>query len=490
MPRIILKNFRILDETTDVFGSAVLEDGLIRDILPGPAGPSSGGLVIDGSLWAPDGDLVLMPALVDLHAHFRDPGFPDKETLESAALAAVAGGYGTVVCMANTSPVIDTPEKAAALKERADRLGLIDLYPVISLTRGMEGRELSGITALPSPRYTPRLLSEDGKDVEDDGLFLEALSHARRLGLPVSCHCDAGGPPAAAAKKAGKSRAVWSRLEENHAVRRAIDLGMKAGAWIHIAHVSTAEAVELIRQTKAAGATPPFTLTCEATPHHLALTEETARALGEESRGRVNPPLRTEADRQALAAGLLDGTIDAIATDHAPHTPEDKLAGAPGFSSLDLGPWGIGGPGGPFSGAFMSSAEPTSGGSCLAAGGSKARLPQTGTSMLQRISRWVSGAPARILGLGGEAPSDGGAAAPPFTPVSLQRSPSRGRIAAGFRADLVLVRIGAAWTVDSRRFRSRGKNTPFEGRTLSGQILLTIHEGRIVYQAPDAGSEQ
>jgi dihydroorotase len=480
MRRIIFQNFRILDEDTDAPGSVVVEDGLIRDVIPGPAPRFPGEvLVIDGSRQEAAGrpppgrgilrdmepPLILMPALVDLHAHFRDPGFPSKENLESAALAAAAGGYGTVVCMANTSPVIDTAEKAAALKARCDRLGVIDLYPVLSLTMNMEGSELSGITALsgisalpgtsalpgPAPVYRPRILSEDGKDVAEDGVFLAALAEGRRLALPVSCHCDAGGPEAEAAKKAGQGRSFWSRLEENHAVRRAIDLGMKAACHIHIAHVSTREAVELIRQAKARQgreAGGGFTLTCEAAPHHIALTSETAAALGEESFGRVNPPLRTEADRQALIAGILDGTIDAIATDHAPHTMEDKEAGAPGFSGLETA----------FGVCFTALVR--EGGGASGAGGLS----------LRRLSALMSAAPARILGLGGDPQG---------------RDPEgRGRIAAGLRADLAVACIGTPWTVDGARFKSRGRNSPFEGRELSGRILLTLQQGRIVYQAP------
>jgi dihydroorotase len=456
MLRIILKNFRILDENTDTPGSVVVEKGLIRDLIPGPAPRFSGGaLVIDGSRWgAREGKImplpVLMPALVDLHAHFRDPGSPSKENLESASLAAAAGGYGTVVCMANTDPVIDTAEKAAALKARSDRLGLIDLYPALSLTMNMEGKELSGIAALPGiralgPAYSPRLLSEDGKDVAEDGIFLAALNEGRRLALPVSCHCDAGGPEAEAAKKAGRGRAVWSRLEENRAVRRAIDLGMKALCHVHIAHVSTGEAVDIIRQTKAAlgeGREGGFTLSCEAAPHHIALTGESAAALGEETFGRVNPPLRTEADRQALIAGILDGTIDAIATDHAPHTIEDKASGAPGFSGLETA----------FGVCFTA----------LVREGPSGPGPLT----LGRLSALMSAAPARLLGLGGEGPQ------------------GRGRIAAGLRADLAVACIGPAWTVETARFKSRGRNSPFQGRELSGRIILTIQRGRIVYQAP------
>jgi dihydroorotase len=377
-----------------------------------------------------------MPAFVDLHAHFRDPGFPGKETLESASLAAVAGGYGTVVCMANTQPVIDTPEKAAALQGRSASLGLIDLYPVLSLTTNMEGKELSGITGLPSPspasrqfrQGSPLMLSEDGKDVADDSLFLAALTEARRLGLPVSCHCDAGG--------------------ENAATGRAIELGQKAHCRLHIAHVSTREAAAMIRTAKqgipqSPGAyndpLPPtgFSLTAEATPHHIALTAADARALGADSLGRVNPALRTEADRLAIIEAILDGTIDAIATDHAPHTEADKERGAPGFTGLET--------------AFAV---------C------RTELVGEGRLTLSRLSSLMSAAPARLLGLGGPGPE------------------GRGRIEAGLRADLVIVDPEAIRTVDPALFKSRGKNSPFIGRQLRGTILMTLHRGRVVFEAP------
>ncbi|MDR1318589.1 MAG: amidohydrolase family protein, partial [Treponema sp.] len=285
--RFVLKNFRITDETASLIGSLVVEDGAIREIIPSCEAGLDEALsekeverrclgaerVIDGRCFVPGEDRyipgayrVLIPAFVDLHAHFRDPVFfgaetspPSKtpfpaEMLESASLAATAGGFGTVVCMANTMPPVDTPGKAQALKERSDALGLIDLYPVISLTGGMEGKELSGIVDVP-PRTgdkarIPLMLSEDGKDPASGDLFLAAMREARRIGVPVSCHCDFGGEEAEAAKERGESRSVLSRIEENNGVRRAIELGKRAGCHIHIAHVSTKEAVEMIRRAK------------------------------------------------------------------------------------------------------------------------------------------------------------------------------------------------------------------------------------------------
>jgi dihydroorotase len=449
----------------DTPGSVLIEDGLITECFQHEeARPDSTARIIDGHDYAgPGGGLpVLMPAFVDLHAHFRDPGFPEKENLESASLAAAAGGYGTVVCMANTRPVIDNPEAAARLKQRADALCLIDLYPVLSLTRNMEGRELSAITALPSREpgagdaspanaplaacpYFPRMLSEDGKDLADEALFRAALSEARRLGLPVSCHCDAGGAEAEAAKRAGEPRDVWSRIEENEATRRAIKLGRETGCHVHIAHVSTEEAMEMIRRVKpeAASSIEPespagpassagFRLSCEVSPHHLALTGAEARALGAESHGRVNPPLRTGADRRAIISGILDGTVDAIATDHAPHTEADKEEGMPGFTGLET--------------AFAV---------C------RTELVREGGLTLSRLSALLSANPARLLVLD-----------------------DRGRIVPGCRADLVLVDPKAVWTPRPETFRSRGKNSPFIGRELSGKILLTLHRGRIVFEAP------
>ncbi|MDR2159034.1 MAG: dihydroorotase [Treponema sp.] len=460
-------------------GSLIIGDGLIRALIPGTADSSGSvpdgrkfrkrgtALIIDGKNFpgaAPDRLPVLMPAFVDLHAHFRESGCPaapppagdgvltesgiPSETLESGCLAAAAGGYGTVICMANTRPPIDNVEKAARLKDRADRLGLIDLCPVLSLTKKMEGRELSGITHLePSAGtsvYFPPMLSEDGRDVADSQLFLAAMKEARRLGLPVSCHCDFGGTEADAAKKAGRPRRVWSRIEENSGVRRAIALGKEAGCHIHIAHVSTREAANIIREAKAA-AVPPFILTCETTPHHIALTEADAGELGGESHGRVNPPLREEADRRAIIEAICDGTIDVIATDHAPHTAADKAAGAPGFTGLE-----------------------TSFGVCYR------ELVLPGFLSLSRLSALMSADPARVV-FGG-APGRG-----PFS--GAEAGPDRGRIAPGRRADVVIVDTKAEWIVDPATFKSRGKNSPFTGQKMQGKILMTIHRGRIVFDA-------
>jgi dihydroorotase len=232
---------------------------------------------------------------------------------------------------------------------------------------------------------------------------------------------------------------VWSRIEENAATKRAIELGKKVDAHVHIAHVSTKEAAAMIREARRSLGSAPypsaFTLTCEATPHHIALTVEDAHALGTETWGRVNPSLRSEEDRRAVIEAILDGTIDAIATDHAPHSEADKAGGVPGFTGLETG----------FAVCFT---ELTGNDNTV----------KSNTIDLKRLSSLMSANPTRILGLA-----------------------DRGRIAAGLRADLVIADTNAVWTVESASFKSRGKNSPFKGRTLRGKILLTLHGGRVVY---------
>jgi dihydroorotase len=481
--RLALQNFRIVDESADFFGSVIIEDGLIKKIIPRTRFPElhknpddkNYPCVIDGNNFP--GDPVLMPAFIDLHAHFRDSGisgnaFP-SETLESGALAAAAGGYGTVICMANTKPVIDSTEKAFNIKQRSDVLGLIDLYPVLSLSKNMEGRELSVVAVKSGSKesYLPLMLSEDGRDIADDALFLAAMGQAKELGIPVSCHCDFGGPEAEAAKAAGRPRQEWSRIEEINAVRRVLDLGRRSGCHIHIAHISTAEAAELIREAKKSAA--GFRLTCEAAPHHFGADEEDARRMGEESFGRVNPPLRPEADRRAILAALIDGTIDAIATDHAPHSEADKASGAPGFTGLETAfavsfsnltlLEGIGrlasGEGrriAPDETGLLEASEGTFTSSTAGIFGKNAPEIPPGLCF---ISKLMSANPARILGL------DNG----------------RGRIAEGLAADLVIADIQALWKAEPEQFKSRGKCGPFSGKELRGRILMTFHKGRVVY---------
>jgi dihydroorotase len=407
--KITFRNFRIIDAFSDMTGNVRVNGGRIVDVVPESAaradpGIEDGGLVFDGG-----GRLVLTGGFVDMHAHFREPGSSEKETLESASLAAARGGYTSVVCMANTKPPIDNEEAAAFIKRRADTLGLTKLYPAISLTEGMGGKRLSPYLATGPSRenaYRPPLLSEDGRDVEDDGLFAAALRRAAANGHTVSCHCDLGG--------------------EDAAVERALRLG--AGSRVHIAHVSTKGAVELLRRHKKLK--PRSGITAEASPHHIALTHGDAEAAGAETFGKVAPPLRSEEDRLALVEALKDGVIDAIATDHAPHTEEDKLNGAPGFSGLET--------------AFAV---------CYST------LVKRHNFSPQKLFSLLSAVPARILGLSG-----------------------CGAVSKGGSADLVVLDTDRETVIDGAMFASRGKNTLFSGKKLYGAVVLTLCGGRIVYQ--------
>jgi dihydroorotase len=493
-------------------GDLLVEDGLIAAVgvvravdasgepgtHGGPAGSAVPSIVIDCA------GLVLMPAFVDLHAHFRDPGFLDKERLESGCLAAAAGGYGTVVAMANTKPVTDRVELALSTRSRALELGLVDYYPALTMTRGLAGLDHGHLDGLEEVFAGPggtaaregiRLLSDDGRDVADEAVLRSVFARAAALGLVASCHCELGpvasgsgahGPgdlaasyPQAQAPAAtlDDAQAIFSserglaadREAEIAGVGRALRLARETGCAIHLAHLSTRPSIELVRREKArlakaraegTNALGLFRLTCEVTPHHLGLTRQAALALGAAGAGRVNPWLRDEDDRLALVEGLADGTIDAIATDHAPHTAPEKTAGkaggAPGFSGLET--------------AFalcntvLERGEAVAGPGRHAAGGVAGQSVPGGwpgmPSGLSRLSGLMSAAPARVLGL-----------------------TDRGLIEVGRRADLVLVDPEAEVRVDPGRFKSRGKNTPLAGAVLRGRVLMTFHQGRIVHDA-------
>ncbi len=355
------------------------------------------------------GGLTCLPAFCDMHAHFRDPGMTQKEDLASGSRAAVRGGYTAVNLMANTKPAVSTHAQVKDILARAKRIGLVDVHQCVSITRDMDGRTVDHLEGLGKH---VRIISEDGRDVMDARVMLQAMTAAARLGFTVMCHCeDMSLSP------------VDYRLAEDLMTQRNIQLARAAGCRLHIAHVSTEGSMAAVIAAKQAGQP----VTCEVTPHHLALTDTTAF--------RVNPPLRTQQDVDALIHAVAEGWVDAIATDHAPHTPEDKAAGAPGMVGLET--------------AF---------GVCYTA------LVRSGHITLAQLSRLMSANPARLLGM------------------------RKGRIEPGYDGDLVLVDLTTPWTVDPSTFASKGHNTPFDGATLVGRVVTTIKAGRIVYH--DASYQQ
>ena len=362
----------------------------------GPGGLSMPQTVDVNAEGADDRDatgLVLSPGWMDLHAHLRDPGFPQKETLLSGATSAAVGGFTHVVAMANTDPVTDRPERLKNLVARSEALP-IRISFVGAVTMALEGRHLTDAVALKAAGAVA--LSDDGRHEMDRAMLARALEAAAAAGLPVLIHAQAeglgNGPGAEAA-------AVTDALDALRHIK---------GARLHVQHVSTRHAVELIRAAKAGG----LAVTAEATPHHLTLTSRDAEAMG--PHGNVNPPLRTPDDRDALRQALIEGVIDVIATDHAPHDQAAKEAGANGFHGFE-----------------------------------------TAVSV--------------VLGLG-------------LTDRVVYRAcVSRPREIAGqsLEEEWILIDPNAEWTVDASSFRSRGKNTPFQGR-LRGHVVMTVCRGQVV----------
>jgi len=346
----------------------------------------------------------LLPAFVDLHAHFRDPGLTCKEDLDSGSRAAAHGGYTYVNLMANTKPVCSSAAAAREVRERAAALGLCDVHQVVSVTRGFDGSTLAHLEELDGG---VRWLSDDGVGIQDTGVMLRAMEAARQKGVGVMLH-----------EEDSALTKVDPYLMEELMTFRDVALARLTGCKTHFCHVSTEKAMAYILEGKRDCAH----ITCEVTPHHLALSDETP--------GKVAPPLRGEAHRLFLVDCVKKGLVDAIATDHAPHTAQDKLEGANGFTGLDL--------------AFAT---------CYTT------LVRGGHIPLAQLSRLMSRNPAKLMGLA-----------------------DRGRVCPGAPAHLVLADLDSSFVVDESCIHSRGKNTPLKGRTLYGEILMTLKEGTIVYE--------
>jgi dihydroorotase len=406
-------------------GDILVTGGRIAAVTPPGGLPESGSQsrVIDAR------GKIVTPGLVDVHVHLREPGFEHKETVASGCLAAVSGGFTAVCCMANTRPVNDCPQVTELILARAAQAGLARVYPVAALTLGLEGRTLCDFAALKAAGAAA--LSDDGRPLLDSRLMRAALEQARELKLPVVSHSEDPflaangvmneGPTARELGVAGIPNAA-----ERIMVEREIALAELAGAPVHIAHVSTAESVRAIREAKGRG----VPVTAETAPHYFLLTDEAVRRCGADA--KMNPPLRSEADRLAVRQGLADGAIDCIATDHAPHAPQEKAAG------LAEAPNGIIG---------LETALPTS-----------LTLVADGTLSLSALIARMSVVPARIFNL----------------PCGLQP---------GMPADVTLIDPDREFTIEASMFKSRSRNSPFIGMQVKGRAVMTIVGGRVVFEA-------
>ena len=379
------------------------------------------------TIYAAKGHLVV-PGFVDLHVHFREPGFEYKETIASGAASAVAGGFTTVCCMPNTNPVNDNQAITEFMCERARAAGLANVLPIGAITKGSEGKELAEIGDL--RRAGCVAISDDGKPVMNSLVMRRAMEYALAFDIPVVDHCEdlhlaEGGCMNEGLISTELGLPGIPAAAEDVMVARNVSLAELTGARLHLAHISTAGSVRMVREAKSRG----IKVTAEACPHHFTLTEEVVR--GFNTLAKMNPPLRTWQDVQAIKDGLRDGTIDVIATDHAPHASQEKQQG---FTEA---PFGIVG---------LETALPLT----LA-------LVEEGILTLESAIEKLSAAPAKAFGL------------------------TKGTLAVGADADVVIMDPQAQWDVDPAKFRSKSRNTPFGGRTLTGRADLTIVRGRVVY---------
>jgi dihydroorotase len=377
-------------------------------------------------------DLLVFPGFIDLHAHLREPGREYAETIESGLRAAAAGGYTAVCAMPNTEPVNDHGAMTEFVRARGEAAGAARLYPIGAISRGQLGRELSEFGEMKEAGAVA--LSDDGTYLSDGALLRHAFEHASLFGLPVVQHAEERSISEGAPMHEG---AVSTRLglrgqpaaAEATAVGRDLLVAELTRGRLHVAHVSTGRALQMLREGKARG----LAVSCEVTPHHLTLTDEEVARSGFSTRTKMTPPLREPGDLEALAAGLEDGTVDAIATDHAPHHEDEKAV------DFDSAPFGVVG------------LE-------TAAAVVYDRLVSRGRLSLTRFAELFSAGPARIFGLPG------------------------GTLAPGSPADLTLFDPRRRWKVEPARFLSLARNTPFAGWELTGSPVATVVAGRIVWE--------
>jgi dihydroorotase len=373
---------------------------------------------------------LVVPGLVDMHVHFREPGEEHKETIATGSAAAVAGGFTTVCCMPNTKPPLDSVAAIEFVLRRADEVRLCRVLPIGAVSVGLKHEQLTEMAAMKEAGAVA--FSDDGEPVQDAGFLRKVLAYAKVCDAVVILHCEdksltAGGVMNEGLTSLRLGLRGMPKTAEVTSVQRAVELAKLTGSKVHIAHVSTKEAVEVIRRAKEQG----VQVTAEVTPHHLTLTEE---AVGDyDTNAKMNPPLRTDEDVVALREALLDGVIDCIATDHAPHAIEEKE------TTFDDAPFGIVG-------------LETAVGVLWTELVHKANFP------LMRLVEAMSTKPCQILGLDG------------------------GTLREGSRADVTVIDPDAEWVVQPEKFRSKGKNTPYAGWKLKGKVVMTICGGQVVFR--------
>jgi dihydroorotase len=423
--RLLLKNGRVIDpgSGTDEVLDVWIEDGLIagldRDI------SAEGATEIDLS------GLVVCPGFLDIHVHLREPGQEWKETIATGTRAAARGGFTGVACMPNTKPVNDCQSVTEFIVAQARTQGAVPVYPIGCVTKGMRGEELAEMEDMLDAGACA--FSDDGLPVSTALMMRRALEYSKVFGVPIIDHCEEpvlvdGGVMNEGAVSTALGLRGWPATAEDLVANRDILLAEDTGGHAHIAHMSTARSAAFVREAKRRD----VRVTCEASPHHLALTDEAVREY--DTHAKMNPPLRRELDREGLVEALADGTVDAIATDHAPHHVDEKCVE---FSQAPFGVVGL----------------ETAVSVCLD------RLVHGGAIGLPRLVELFTTGPARVMGL------------------------AKGRLAKGEEADVTVLDLERRVTVDPDEFASKGRNTPFAGWELRGVPVMTVVGGRVVHDA-------
>ena len=373
--------------------------------------------------------LHVFPGLIDMHVHLREPGFERKEEIESGAKAAVKGGFTQICCMPNTNPVLDNKVAVSYVKYRGKEVGLCKIHPIGAITKGEKGEEMAAIASMKKAGAVA--ISDDGVAVKNARLMRLAMEYAKGFGIKCLCHCEDKDLVDGGVVHEGLSATIAGlkgipRAAEDVIIAREISLAETLDTPVHICHVSTYSGVRMIRDAKKAG----IKVTAETCPHYFAATDEII--LGYDTNTKVNPPIREEIDKQAILEGLKDGTLDCIVTDHAPHHADDKNV------EYNLAAFGISGIETSFGFAITY-------------------LYKAGVLTLPELAERMSYNPAKILGLEG------------------------GEIKEGEVADFAIASLDEEWTVDSSKFLSKGKNTPFNGYKLNGVVKYTVVDGEVKY---------
>ncbi len=423
MSRILIRQGRVVDPAShrDAIGDVMICDGKIEEIAPEIKREADVILEAAGK--------AVMPGLIDLHVHLREPGFEYKETVKTGAEAAARGGVTTICPMPNTNPVIDSPERIRDLLARAENAA-VHILPIAAVTLGQRGEELADIAGMKAAGAAA--LSEDGKSVMDSLLFYQALQEAAKNDIPMFSHCEeknlAGGGVMNAGEKAEKLGlpGITNAVEDVIAARDII-MSKEAGNRLHLCHCSTKDSALFIAMAKKQG----LPVTGEVCPHHFTMSD--SEITEDHGRFKMNPPLRSKEDVEALKEALKNGVIDVISTDHAPHGAEEKN------QSMRYAPFGIVGLETSFALGYTE-------------------LVKGGYLTLPELVEKMSVNPAKILGI------------------------DKGTLSVGSAADVVIAELDTEYVIDSREFASKGKNTPFDGKRVYGRIETTIVDGKIVYQ--------